>query len=172
MSCTGCLIPWVFRHETLRSKSSNPIDDLSNLCNLFDRFRQWGSLLFSNLNRIPLIKPDILKVDRRLISNIDADYYKQETFKSLVGVSRRIGALIVAEGVESESEAIISLELGADLLQGYFLSRPQELRNFEDCGLNGRDEPFGGSGPDIQEPHGWKDQPAETAAPAFQRHPE
>ena len=119
------------------------IDDLSKLCNLFDRFRQSGFLVVlddvgaghSNLNRIPLIKPDILKVDRGLISNIDADYYKQETFKSLVGLSRRIGALIVAEGVESESEAIVSLELGADLLQGYFLSRPQELANFEDSAL-------------------------------------
>ncbi|HLQ79117.1 MAG TPA: EAL domain-containing protein [Terriglobia bacterium] len=116
------------------------IDDLPKLCNLFDRFRELGFLVVlddvgaghSNLNRIPLIKPDILKVDRGLVSNIDADYYKQETFKSLVGLSRRIGALIVAEGVETESEAIVSLELGADLLQGYFLSPAQELASFED----------------------------------------
>jgi len=116
------------------------IDDLAKLCNLFDRFRELGLLVVlddvgaghSNLNRIPLIKPDILKVDRGLVTNIDADYYKQETFKSLVGLSRRIGALIVAEGVETENEAIVSLELGADLLQGYFLSRPQEMAGFDD----------------------------------------
>jgi hypothetical protein len=78
----------------------------------------------SNLERVPLLKPDILKVDRSLIVGIDSDFHKQETLKSLVGLSRRIGALVVAEGIETEQEAITSLELGADLLQGYLLGRP------------------------------------------------
>ena len=80
----------------------------------------------SNLDRIPVIQPDILKVDRTLISQIDKDFHKRETLKSLVSLSRRIGALVVAEGVETEREAIVSLELGADLLQGYFLCEPRE----------------------------------------------
>jgi hypothetical protein len=42
----------------------------------------------------------------------------------LVGLSKNIGALVVAEGIETEEEALISLELGADLLQGYYFSRP------------------------------------------------
>jgi len=116
------------------------IDDFALLCSLFDRFRHWGFLVVlddvgaghSNLNRIPLIRPDILKVDRGLITNVDGDYYKQETLKSLVGLSRRIGALIVAEGVETESEAIVAMELGTDLLQGHFLSRPHQITTFDD----------------------------------------
>jgi EAL domain-containing protein (putative c-di-GMP-specific phosphodiesterase class I) len=114
------------------------IDDFARLSGLFDRLRALGFMIVlddvgaghSNLNRIPLIKPDILKVDRELIQNIDSDYYKQETLKSLVGLARRIGALVVAEGVETEKEAITSLELGVDFLQGFFLSKPQEIRVF------------------------------------------
>jgi hypothetical protein len=73
-----------------------------------------------------LIKPDVLKIDRSLISHIDGDFHKQETVKSVVGLSRKIGALVVAEGIEREEEAIVAMELGADLLQGYFLGYPNE----------------------------------------------
>ena len=119
------------------------IHDFPLLCRVLARFRELGFLVVlddvgaghSNLDRIPLIHPDILKIDRSLIADVDGDYYKQETVKSLVGLSRRIGALVVAEGVETEGEAIVSLELGADLLQGHFLCRPQEIRAFNDDAL-------------------------------------
>lgn len=108
------------------------IDDIYQLRDLVGLLRRAGFLLVlddvgtghSNLDRIPLIQPDILKVDRSLIARIADDFHKQETLKSLVGLSRKIGALVVAEGVETEDEAIVALELGADLMQGYFLSRP------------------------------------------------
>jgi EAL domain-containing protein (putative c-di-GMP-specific phosphodiesterase class I) len=86
----------------------------------------------SNLDRIPLFRPDVIKVDRSLLSGVGDDFYKQETFKSLVSLCRRIGALVVAEGIETEAEAITALELGADLLQGFFLSRPQPATAFDD----------------------------------------
>jgi EAL domain-containing protein (putative c-di-GMP-specific phosphodiesterase class I) len=89
----------------------------------------------SNLDRIPLFRPDVIKIDRSLVTGVEADFYKQETFKSLVSLSRRIGALVVAEGIETEAEAIAALGLGADLLQGYFLSRPQDASAFDEAGL-------------------------------------
>jgi EAL domain-containing protein (putative c-di-GMP-specific phosphodiesterase class I) len=85
----------------------------------------------SNLDRIPLFRPDVIKIDRSLITGVDGDFYKQETFKSLVSLSRRIGALVVAEGIETEAEAVTVLELGADLLQGFLLGRPSADDGFE-----------------------------------------
>ena len=107
-------------------------DDTRCLAQTLDEFRTHGFLLvlddigagYSNLDRIALIKPDVLKLDRNLIKGIDKDYHRQETFKSLVQLARRIGALVVAEGVETQQQAIIALELGADLLQGFFLGKP------------------------------------------------
>lgn len=108
------------------------IDDIDRVRVLIDDLRAAGFLLVlddigaghSNLDRIPLLKPDILKVDRSLIANIDTDFHKQETLKCLVGLSRKIGALVVAEGLETEREAMMALEFGADFLQGFFLGRP------------------------------------------------
>ena len=86
----------------------------------------------SNLDRIPLFRPDVIKIARSLITGVDGDFYKQETFKSLVGLARRIGALVVAEGIETEAEAVTVLELGADLLQGFLLGRPSAAAAFDD----------------------------------------
>jgi len=107
--------------------------DTVQLRSILDIFRKRGFLLVlddmgtghSNLDRIPAIKPDIIKLDRSLVAGIDSDYHRQETFKSLVQLTRRIGALVVAEGVETHQQAITSLELGADLLQGFFLGCPE-----------------------------------------------
>lgn len=82
----------------------------------------------SNLERITHVRPDVLKIDRSLCSDLEKDYYKQEIFKSLVGLSRRIGALVVAEGVETKQEVLAAMNLGADMMQGYYFARPQEMR--------------------------------------------
>jgi len=42
-------------------------------------------------------------------------------------LARRIGALVVAEGVETRDEALHCVECGADMLQGYFFSKPQPI---------------------------------------------
>ncbi|OPY03140.1 MAG: putative EAL-domain containing protein YkuI [Syntrophus sp. PtaB.Bin001] len=78
----------------------------------------------SNFDRISLLRPDIIKIDRSIISGIATDYFKQEIFKSLAKLSKGIGSLILAEGVETKEESLCCIEYGADLLQGYFFSRP------------------------------------------------
>lgn len=108
-------------------------EDANKLRDKLEDFRACGFLLVlddigtghSNLDRIPLIKPDILKLDRSLVVGIESDYHHQETFKSLVQLTRRIGSIVVAEGIETQGQAMVALELGADLLQGYFLGHPQ-----------------------------------------------
>jgi EAL domain-containing protein (putative c-di-GMP-specific phosphodiesterase class I) len=116
------------------------IEDMPFVQSLVNILRRSGFLIVlddvgtghSNLDRIPIIKPDLIKIDRTLVAHIDADYHKQGAVKSLVDLGRKIGAVVVAEGVEHESEAIVALELGADFLQGYFLGRPREPNAFDD----------------------------------------
>ena len=116
--------------EIIESK----ITDILALKKFIETHKNYGFLIGlddvgsgrSNLDRIPLVKPDVLKIDRSIINYIDKMYHKQEVFKSLVNLSKKIGALVVAEGIEREEEAAIVLELGADMLQGFYFARPQE----------------------------------------------
>jgi EAL domain-containing protein (putative c-di-GMP-specific phosphodiesterase class I) len=113
------------------------VNDVPALKEFIITYKDYGFLIalddvgagHSNLDRIPLVRPDIMKIDRFLIGGLDKKYYKQETFKSLVNLSKKIGALVVAEGVESEAEAICALELGADMLQGFYFARPGEFNS-------------------------------------------
>ncbi len=111
------------------------VEDLAKLQDFIQTYRGYGFLIalddvgagHSNLNRIPLLKPDILKIDRFLVDGISKDFYKLEVFKSLVGLARQIGALIVAEGIEEEEDALTIMELGVDMLQGYYITPPQRF---------------------------------------------
>jgi EAL domain-containing protein (putative c-di-GMP-specific phosphodiesterase class I) len=85
----------------------------------------------ANLDRVCLIRPDIMKLDRSLVENIETDHYKQETFKCLAQLARRTGALVVAEGIETQSQGMAAIELGADLLQGYYFARPAPAAGLE-----------------------------------------
>lgn len=116
------------------------VEDLTDLQKFVETYRAYGFLIalddvgagHSNLNRIPLIKPDILKIDRFLVQDIPTDFYKQEVFKSLVNLSEQIGALCIAEGIETKEEARVCMELGVDLLQGYYFGRPKRYDRLDD----------------------------------------
>jgi diguanylate cyclase (GGDEF)-like protein len=113
------------------------VQDNAALKRFTDTYRKFGFMValddvgtgFSNMDRILLVKPDIIKIDISLIRNIHNDYYKQGVFKSLENMSNRIGALVIAEGVETEEEAIQILRLGGHMIQGYFFAKPQEIYN-------------------------------------------
>ncbi|GAB7024257.1 EAL domain-containing protein [Salidesulfovibrio brasiliensis] len=79
----------------------------------------------SNLDRIPLLKPDVLKLDRSLISGVHNHFHKLEVVRCLVRLAARIGALVVAEGVETPEEALCVLDCGIDLHQGFLYAVPE-----------------------------------------------
>jgi len=106
--------------------------NLSKLISFVEKAREHGFLIalddvgtgYSNFDRISAIKPDIIKLDRSIISNIDQDYHKKVIFRSMSRLAGKMGILLLAEGVETENEVLYSLELGTDLLQGFYFSRP------------------------------------------------
>lgn len=78
----------------------------------------------SNLGRIAELRPQIIKLDRSLISGMDRDFVKQETVKSLARLGNCIGALVLAEGVETLEDVNACAVLGIDLFQGFVFGRP------------------------------------------------
>lgn len=78
----------------------------------------------SNLDRIPLLRPDVLKLDRSLVSGVDKHLTRLEVVKSFVQMASRLGALALAEGVERQEDILRLLEVGVDVFQGYYFGRP------------------------------------------------
>jgi len=106
------------------------VGDASALKDFVARYRAQGFLIalrelgegHSNLERLTLTHPDMIKVSAGLGESLDKTFFAREIVKSLVALSRKIGALIVAEGIGAESQALAALDLGVDMLQGSFFS--------------------------------------------------
>lgn len=88
---------------------------------------------FSNLERVALIRPDIIKVDRAIIAGLDHDFCKRMVLGSLTTLARGLGALVVAEGVETAAEAMEAMEQGVDLMQGFYFARPAQRLEGDKC---------------------------------------
>ncbi len=79
---------------------------------------------YSGLETILHLKPDYIKVADSLVRKIHVDPIKREILASLDAIGKRIGATLVAEGIEVEPERKALVELGIEFGQGYLLGKP------------------------------------------------
>lgn len=82
---------------------------------------------YASLNTISEVMPDIIKIDRSVIQNIDKNSVKESMLKGLLLVAREAGSLVVAEGIENAEEASVLTRNKVDLAQGYFYAKPAIL---------------------------------------------
>ncbi len=79
---------------------------------------------YAGLTSFALLEPEIVKLDMSLVRDIHCTPTKQKIVRSMTSLSKDMGMLVVAEGVENAEERDTLVELGCDLLQGFFLARP------------------------------------------------
>jgi len=104
------------KHWEIKRESVKHMDNLLSV----DDF---GSGI-NDIERVDIMSPDIVKLDRELISGIDHITEKQENVKKLVQYFHSHKILVVAEGVEEKEEFDYLVGLGIDLFQGFYLARP------------------------------------------------
>jgi EAL domain-containing protein (putative c-di-GMP-specific phosphodiesterase class I) len=78
----------------------------------------------SSLGQLRTLPADELKIDRRFVSGMAADPLDAEIVRMVIGLGRRMGLRVVAEGIESDVERDLLRELGCDCLQGFGIGRP------------------------------------------------
>lgn len=74
---------------------------------------------------VSFYNPDIIKLDRQLISGIDHNEEKQTRAVRLINDFKSSGIKVLAEGVETKEECDWLIANGIDYLQGYYLGMPQ-----------------------------------------------
>jgi EAL domain-containing protein (putative c-di-GMP-specific phosphodiesterase class I) len=79
---------------------------------------------FSSFRHVTRVNPEILKLDRSLVCGIDDDPVRQSLAAAIVAFAADVGAVVVSEGIESESELACLRGLAVGLGQGFFLGRP------------------------------------------------
>lgn len=80
-----------------------------------------GYSSLSYLNRFPI---DTMKIDRSFVVNMVEDPSSLTLVKTVIALAKGLNMTIVAEGVETEKEHNMLLELGCDMAQGFLYGRP------------------------------------------------
>lgn len=79
---------------------------------------------YSNTNSLLRYMPQIIKLDRLLITGIERNAKKQFFVDSIISFAHDNDMLTLAEGVETESELKTVIRLGVDMIQGYYTAKP------------------------------------------------
>ncbi|EAQ65778.1 Signaling protein (EAL,CBS,GGDEF domains) [Marinomonas sp. MED121] len=82
---------------------------------------------YSGLQLWSEIQPEIVKIDKHFIQNIDQDAVKKEFVRAMVAIGNRLGCDIIAEGIETSDELEQLIKLGVKKGQGYLLGRPTPI---------------------------------------------
>lgn len=80
---------------------------------------------FSGLKMLYYTEPDFIKIDRFFINEMEKDARKRLFVSKIVEIAHILGSMVIAEGVETEAEYYICKKIGCDLIQGYFVQKPQ-----------------------------------------------
>ena len=79
---------------------------------------------YSNLKYIADLHPRVVKLDRELICGLTMDSRLYALVKAIVVMCESLGAMVVAEGIETQEELTAARSAGAHFGQGYLLARP------------------------------------------------
>ena len=82
---------------------------------------------YSNLKYIADLKPDIVKLDRGLVENLHQNQRMQVLVETIVAMCERLGAKVIAEGIETTDELKAVADAGVHYGQGFLIARPHAV---------------------------------------------
>lgn len=86
---------------------------------------------YSNWTYLRQLPATAVKVDRSLVANITRDDSDLRLVETLIDLGRHLGYRIVAEGVETGDTLEVLRRIGCHEVQGYYMARPMEVKDFE-----------------------------------------
>lgn len=113
------------------------INDFEQMASILHSYRSQGFRFavddagsgYSSLQSMSELLPDIIKIDKSVIRNIDREAVKQAMLRSLLYFAENINCTVIAEGVEREEEANILLQNKVHMGQGYYFAKPQPFEH-------------------------------------------
>jgi diguanylate cyclase (GGDEF)-like protein len=86
---------------------------------------------YTSLGQLKDLPVNELKIDRSFVMTMTEDPRNAMIVRSVVELGHNLGLTIVAEGVETEQALATLAEIGCDVAQGYYLSRPISAEAFD-----------------------------------------
>lgn len=119
-------------HRVVVEIVEKPTDDPDHLRSTVEYYRSLGCLTaiddfgagHSNFERIWNLRPDIVKLDRQMLTRATTEKRTLQILKGIVSLLHESGCLVVMEGVENREQALIAVDTGVDFVQGFYFYHP------------------------------------------------
>ncbi|MDE7230984.1 MAG: EAL domain-containing protein [Oscillospiraceae bacterium] len=113
---------------------------------LIQRLREYGFCVemddfgsgYSSLNMLKDMSVDTLKIDMEFLRKTENPERTQTILKMIISLSKQLGMEVITEGVETKEHVDFLTEVGTDIFQGYYFSKPMPVSEFEERYLNVR----------------------------------
>lgn len=127
--------PEVARRLTFEIVESEPIADYKRVSNFIQKYKGYGCSFaiddfgsgYANFNHLLGLEFDYIKIDGRLIRNLDKDDNARMLVKTIVDFAFLAEIKTVAEYVHSDKIYQLVKELDVDFSQGFYLGKPKQL---------------------------------------------
>jgi len=86
---------------------------------------------YSSLNHLRQLPIDTIKIDGSFIRELRSRQESEVIVKAIVGMATALGLDVIAEGAESEEQALLASELGCEFAQGYHFAYPMPAAELE-----------------------------------------
>ena len=81
---------------------------------------------YSTLSRMGQLRVDLVKLDRSFVLGLESSADARDMLAAVIDLAHRMGARVIAEGIETPGQLSIVTALGCDAVQGFLLGRPME----------------------------------------------
>lgn len=86
---------------------------------------------FSSLSHLRDFPIDAVKIDKSFIKSITAEHQSRLIVQALINMASNLGIEVIAEGVETEEQRNLLLQLGCNLGQGFLISPAQSASHIK-----------------------------------------
>ena len=96
---------------------------------------------YSSLNMISALPIDALKLDMQFVRSAFSQRKDTRLLEAIIDIADYLAVPVIAEGVETEEQLRALRDMGCDLVQGYYFSRPVPPEEYERFLIARRDQP-------------------------------
>ena len=86
---------------------------------------------YSSLNMISVLPIDVLKLDMQFVKNAFREDGDTGMLEIILDIADYLKVPVIAEGVETEQQMLSLKQMGCDIIQGYYFSKPVPADEFE-----------------------------------------
>lgn len=126
------------RNVTIELTEREGLSDLAAAAGVIGQLRDHGYTIaiddagtgHSGLSHIQKLGADVIKIDKLFVDAVCSEHSARALIGMLVSLARELSMTTVAEGIETEEQAVALMELGVDKGQGYLVSPPVTAGKF------------------------------------------